>query len=121
MTSSEQQDGMAREFKIGGFWLCHRHGPVKNGEACPQCELDALLTPEQKALQLKAWAQEQVRKSNEHFKELSQIFTEGNAIKRGRPSEIPIPEGQPKTTGADASMVQGTGSPAQPITPPSRR
>jgi hypothetical protein len=53
------------EMLIGGFYICeHGHGLIRNGQKCPQCEYIATLNPEQKAAILKAWAQEQVRKSN---------------------------------------------------------
>ena len=102
---------------IGGFHLCDRgHGMVRNGQSCPQCELEATLTPEQKAAMLKAWAQEQVRKSDEHLRELTQVFVEGSTKQRGRPTETGVPVGHKDATRSDAGMDARTvGDPAEVI------
>jgi len=101
----EQVHGML----IGGWHLCqHGHGVVKNSEQCPQCALEATLNPDQKAAMLKAWAQEQVTKSNKHLKQLSQVFSERSTEQPRRPVQGNVSGGNQNPTSADAGMDAGT-------------
>jgi len=110
----EQVHGML----IGGWHLCqHGHGVVKNSEQCPQCALEATLNPDQKAAMLKAWAQEQVRKSNEHFQQLHQVFSERPTEQPRRPVQGNVSGGNQNPTSADAGMDAGTAGDKKALAP----